>query len=142
MEFRIVNIIDGLPTFEVPVNKIWEQCQIGGSIEVKDPIKYITDRQRRWYKGICLPTLSKNDENAETVAWWDTEVKKTCNGLEYLKKEIFFLDIYGGGRFPIGRLTTSGVGVRNMTKFIEEILSKSVEKGWPVSPPDPELRSK
>jgi len=88
-----------------------------------------------------LRELVKNDENGETVGWWDTELKRECNGLALLKKEIFFMDDSAGNRVGVGRLTTKGVGKRNMTLFIEEILSKAMEKGWNVSPPDPELRS-
>ena len=98
-------------------------------------------QQRKWYKGVCLRDLVKNDENGETKAWWDVEVKKECGGLAYLKKEIFFFEDGAGGRFGVGRLTTRGVGKRNMTAFIEEILSKAMVKGWPIGAPNPELRA-
>lgn len=128
--------IDNQPAFEKPLTEIIDEVKPGGAIKVLTPAEYITDRQRRWYKGVCLRELVKNDENGETAEWWDTEVKKRCGGLSYLKKEIFFLD---NGQ-AVGRLTTSGVGKKNMTNFIEEILSKAMEFGWPVSPPDPDLR--
>ena len=57
-----------------------------------------------------------------------------------LKKEIFFIDDGTGGRIGVGRLTIKGVGKRNMTAFINEILSKSLSKGWDISPPDEDLR--
>ena len=44
--------------------------------------------------------------------------------------------------FKLDRLTTKGVGKRNMTNFIEEILSQAIHKGWPVSAPDSDLRRK
>lgn len=139
MEYKILNIINSEPTFEVPLSKIWEACQKGGAVKILDPAEYITDQQRRWYKGICLPALVKWDENGETLGWWDTEVKRQCNGLALLKKEIFYLDSETG-RIGIGRLTTKGVGVKKMKGFITEILSKAVANGWPLSEPDPELR--
>ena len=90
---------------------------------------------------MCLRDLVKHDENGESAGWWDTEVKKKCNGLALLKKQIFFIEDSFGVKTGIGRLTTKGVGKRNMTAYIEEILAKSLEYGWPISPPDPDLRS-
>ncbi len=133
-------MIDGQPTFTVSINEILSGLKLGGVLKTLTEAEYITDRQRRWYKGVCLTQLVKSDENGETAAWWDTEVKKECDGLGLLKKEIFFFEDGAGGRFGVGRLTTKGVGKRNMTQFIEEILSKSVEKGWAISPPDKDLR--
>jgi len=146
---EVISIIDGEPTFKTPINEILAavkeemlKCEHGEVFEYKrlSHIKYITDRQRRWYKGVCLRDLVKNDENGETKGWWDTEVKKHCNGLALLKKEIFFIDDGSGGRIGIGRLTTKGVGKRCMTAFIEEILSKSMARGWNIGSPDPDLR--
>ena len=142
MEYPVINIIDGQPTFEKPLHVLLSTLKKGGALKVLDPLEYITERQRRWYKGVCLPSLVRADENGETAAWWDTEVKRLCNGLEYLKKEVFFYDLVDGQRLGVGRLTTKGVGVGNMTKFIEEILSQAISRGWPISPPDPDLRSK
>ena len=139
--YEVKSIVDGQPTFEKPVSEIFADLKEGGAVKTLTPLEYITDQQRKWYKGICLRDLVKHDENGETKAWWDTEVKKVCNGLEYLKKEIFFFEDGAGGRFGVGRLTTRGVGKKNMTAFIEEILSKAVEKGWPIGAPDPELRA-
>ena len=137
---EVIAIFDGEPTFERPLNLILAELKVGGALKTMTPLEHITDRQRKWYKGICLPALAKNDENGETVGWWDVEVKKLCKGLDYLKKEIFFIDDGAGGRFGVGRLTTKGVGKKNMTLFIEEILSQAMAKGWPVGEPDPELR--
>ncbi len=114
-------------------------------IKVLTEAEYITEQQRRWYKGVCLPYLVKNDENGETADWWDTEVKSKCKGLAYLKKEGIVVELKLGDeitRITIGRLTTKGVGKKNMTNFIEEILSQSPTYEWGISPPDKELRSK
>lgn len=136
--FRVKEIIDNQPTFAIPLSEILSCLKIGGAIKILSPKEYITEGQRNWYKGVCLPALVKNDENGETLAWWDREIKSVCNGLEYLKKEWVFLE---DGSF-VARLTTRDVGRKNMRLFIEEILSKAVERGWPVSAPDPELRRK
>ena len=137
---EVISIIEGEPTFTIPLTDILSELVPGGAIKTLTPLEHITDRQRRWYKGICIRDLVRNDENGETAGWWDTEVKKECNGLALLKKEIFFIDDVSGGRIGIGRLTTKGVGKKNMTLFIEEILSKSMEQGWNIGPPDPDLR--
>jgi len=131
-------MVNGQPAFGVKMSEILGQLEQGGGLKVLTPVEYITDQQRKWYKGICLPWLMKHDENQESREWWDMEVKSLCNGLGLLKKEIFFLG-YGNS---VGRLTTKGVGVKNMTQFIEEILAMSVTKNWGISPPDKELRKK
>ena len=138
--YPVISVIDGQPCFEKPLDLILGDLRQGGAIKTLTPLEAITDRQRRWYKGVALRDLVKNDENGEGLAWWDDEVKRVCSGLALLKKEIFFMQSDSGQKIPVGRLTTKGVGKRNMTLFIEEILSKSMEKGWDISPPDPELR--
>ncbi|KKN77660.1 hypothetical protein LCGC14_0357850 [marine sediment metagenome] len=136
-------ILDDGPTFEKPLSEILSELSLGGAIKILSAIDYITDAQRRWYKGVCLPALVKADENGETAEWWDTECKRLCGGLAYLKRDVIFVEIgFAGGKqtVGVGRLTTKGVGIRKMTAFIEEILSQAMQRGWPVSPPDPELR--
>ena len=140
---QVKSVVDGQPTFEKPLQEILAELDVGGAIKTLSPLEYITDRQRRWYKGVCLPALVKHDENGETAGWWDMEVKSKCNGLAYLKKEGVDFELKLGdevSRVTIGRLTTKGVGKRNMTLFIEEILSQAMQRGWLVSEPDPDLR--
>jgi hypothetical protein len=132
--------VSGILTFDKPLKEILSEIKPGGAIKLLDPVAYVTDRQRRWYKGVALPWLAKHDENQESTYWWDDEVKRLCNGLALLKKDIYFMQGVDGQKIPIGRLTTSGVGKRNMTAFIEEILAMSVTKGWGISPPDKDLR--
>lgn len=127
--------------------KIYAECakhkRFG--LRVMAEVEYITEQQRRWYKGVCLPQLVKNDENGETADWWDTEIKSKCKGLAYLKKEGIVVEMRLGdeiARVTIGRLTTKGVGKKNMTNFIEEILSKSSQYGWDIAPPNKTSRSK
>ena len=140
--YEVKSMINDQPTFEVPLGLILAEMGMGYALKILSPTEYITDRQRRWYKGVCLRDLVKNDENGETMGWWDLEVKRQCNGLALLNKEIFYFEDGLGNKIGTGRLTTKNVGRRNMTLFIEEILSKSMELGWDVSPPDPDLRRK
>ena len=90
--YEVQSMVDGQPTFIKPLNGILAELQPGGALKLLTPLEYITDQQRRWYKGICLRDLVKNDENGETVGWWDLEVKRLCNGLALLKKEVFFFE--------------------------------------------------
>ncbi len=142
--YPVITIVGGVPTFEKPLLEILSECKVGGAIKVLSITEYITDRQRRWYHGVCLRDLVANDENGETKDWWDTEVKSKCKGLAYLKKEGIVVELKLGDdiqRVTIGRLTTKGVGKRNMSAYIEEILSQSMNRGWNVSAPDKSLRS-
>ena len=139
--YPVITKVNGQPTFEKPLNAILGDLEVGGAIKHLSPLEAITDRQRRWYKGVCIPGLVKADENGEPAAWWDDEVKRVCSGLALLKKEVFFLESAGGQKIPCGRLTTRGVGKRKMTLFIETILSKSMEKGWNIAPPDSDLKT-
>lgn len=130
-------IVEGLPTFEVPLEDILRQVKLGGALRVLTPLEYHTDRQRRWYKGVALPWLVKHDENRESTACWDREVKRLCDGLNLLKVQYILLD----DGTVVARLTIVDVGKKNMTQFINEILAKSVELNWGLAPPDEELRT-
>lgn len=131
---EVKQMIDGQPTFDKPLADILGELKAGGAIKTLSPVEYHTDRQRRWYKGVCLKGLS--EWNGDTVDEWDLRLKALCNGNELLKKETIYL---GPGTSCV-RLTIVGVGKRNLTAFIENILSKAIEMDWPVTPPDPELR--
>ena len=133
--YQVQLIVDGGPTFEVPLRDILAELKEGGALQTLSPLEYHTDRQRRWYKGVCLRGLS--DWNGDTKDEWDLRLKALCNGNELLKKEAIYLGI----GMTCTRLTIVGVGKRNMTAYIENILSKAIEMEWPVSPPDPELRT-
>lgn len=136
MLYPVIDIINDLPTFEVPLLEILKTLKRGGAIKILTPAEYHTERQRRWYKGICLAGLSF--WNGETKEWWDAKLKNECFGAELLKKEEW-LDLETGEKRS--RLTIKGVGKKKMTAFIENILSKAVEMDWPITAPDPDLRS-
>lgn len=122
--------------FEKPIEDIAAEVPEGGALKILDPVEYITDRQRRWYKGTALTHLVKHDENKNSKAWWDMRVKKLCDGLNLLKIE--YKEWFDGT--VTARLTTKDVGKKNMTQFIKEILAMSVEKNWGLVDPDPKLR--
>jgi hypothetical protein len=132
--YQVKAIIDNMPTFEKPLADILSDLVVGGAIKTLTPLEHHTDRQRRWYRGVCLKGLS--EWNGDTVDEWDLRLKAECNGNELLKSETIYL---GPGTSCI-RLTIVGVGKKNLTTYIENILSKAIEMNWPVTPPDPELR--
>jgi hypothetical protein len=136
-----IKLIDNKPTFSkdgapVHLKDLLASMQHGGAVKVLTPLESHTDRQRRWYKGVCLTGLS--DWSGDTKDEWDLRLKAECNGNELLKKESI---LYADGQICT-RLTIIDVGKRKMTQFIENILSLAITKDWPVTPPDPELRSK
>jgi len=131
---RVITFIDNEPTFEKPLTEILAELTTGGALKTLSPLEYHTDRQRRWYKGVCLKGLS--DWNGDTKDEWDLRLKAECNGNELLKNE----NIYLGSGKSCKRLTIVGVGKKNLTAYIENILSKAIEMSWPVTPPDPDLR--
>ncbi|KKK82631.1 hypothetical protein LCGC14_2801460 [marine sediment metagenome] len=132
--YPVIAVTDEGPTFSQPLSSILSRLQVGGAIRTLGPVEHVTDRQRAWYRGICLLRLS--DWNGDTVDEWDLRLKAECNGVELLKSE----KIYLGVGMTCTRLTIVGVGVRNMTQFIENVLSKGIEMNWPISAPDKELR--
>lgn len=95
--------------------------------------EYITDRQRRWYKGVCLKGLS--EWNGDTVDEWDYRLKIECGS------EIFKVIKYQYGDMVYWKPESiANKTKKQMTEFIENILSKAITENWPVYPPDPDLR--
>ena len=142
MEHKVIEMIDGQPTFLKPLQDILKECKKGGALKILDPLEYHTEQQRKWYKGICLKKCL-SDWNGETVDEWDLRLKAECNGNELLKTQrIPIYSMLSGKKelLFVERLTIIGVCKRNLTQFIENILSKAITENWPVTPPDKELR--
>ena len=142
MEANITGRDNKQPLIDRPWDDIFDACEVGGLVKVLSPLEYHTDRQRRWYKGVCLTGLA---DGGMSKMWWDMELKRHCDGLKLLKKEILLTD----NGTPLGRLTLVGVGKKNLTQFIENILDKNTDEpfkakhNWPyIPPPDAELRKK
>lgn len=129
----VITVIDEIPTFDKPLSEILSVLKVGGAIKTMTPLEHHTDRQRRWYKGVCLTGLC--DWNGDTKGEWDLVLKALCGG-GLLNTE----DIYLTGGHVYQRMTIVGVGKKNMTEFIENILAKAIEMEWPVTAPDPDLR--
>ena len=71
--YPIVSIVDGQPTFKVPVSEIWESCKLGGCVHILDQAEFITEGQRKWWKGVLLPALAK--DSGDSVSYWETRLK-------------------------------------------------------------------
>ena len=135
MIHEVKNIIDDQPCFEIPLDEILATLRMGGALEVLSPVKYHTARQRRWYKGVAIVKLHL--WNGDTMLEWDKRLKDECGGAELLKREKW-LDEDGVEKM---RFTTVGVGKKNFTQFIQNILSTSIKKKWPCPAPNPDLRT-
>jgi len=132
--YPVVSIINDQPTFEKMLSEIIADLVVGGALKTLTPLEYHTDQQRKWIKGVCLKGLS--DWNGDTEAEWDLRLKALCGGNELLRKETIYL----GPGTTCERLTIVGVGKKNLTKYMENIISKGIEMEWPITPPDKNLR--
>jgi len=132
--FKVVSVIGGNPTLEKPLNAILSQLELGGGLEVLDPLKCHTAHQRAWVKCVAIPTLA--DWSGYTEEWWDDHLKKECKGAALLKKQTYTM---ADGTI-VTRFTIIGVGKRNLTKYIQEIIDKAIEMGWPLDAPEKDLR--
>ena len=141
--YEVKSVVDGQPTFVKRLDEILADLKVGGALQTLSPLEHISARQRRWYKGICLPAIVKADKDKRPVEWWDFEIKRLCGGDKHLKQMLYYIVTWDRkDSYPLVRLTTTGVGKRNMTAFIEEIIKVAAEQDWPVSPPDSALRKK
>lgn len=134
--YEVVSVVDGEPTFAVPLSLIWPEFQIGGALVVWSPEDFITDRQRRWWKGVLLPALV--NDTGDSKAWWETQLKTQVMP-DRFKPEIYTID---GEKFGVVPSITT-LGKRAMAELIDGSIQYLHEHGfgW-VTPPDITLRSK
>lgn len=103
------------------------------AIKVMNEDEWMTDRQRSWFKGVCCKGLS--GWNGETLEEWSDRLKGECGS------EIFKLNTYeiaGKKHYRFDSITSKSK--KQITEFIENILSRAITMDWPVYPPDPDLR--
>lgn len=132
--FPITEMIDGLPCLPVPIEEVWSQCVRGGSLEVHTPLEYITNQQRKWWKGVLLPALAK--DNGESVHQHETRLKLTVMPDEF---QPFYITVLNQ-IFPIIPSITI-LGKKKMNIMIEGSVAQCHENGfmW-VTLPDKDLR--
>lgn len=70
---EVIDIIDGLPTFAVPLETILAECERGGAVKILSPAQFITEQQTRWWKGVLLPALAKDNGDSKTA--WEIKLK-------------------------------------------------------------------
>jgi hypothetical protein len=73
--YPLITRIDEVNTFEKPIDMIGQEVKPGGAIQVLDADEYITEQQRRWWKGILLKSLS--NDTGDSIHWWETYLKRT-----------------------------------------------------------------
>lgn len=134
--YEVVSIVDDEPSFTVPLSLIWPEFQIGGALVVWSPEDFITERQRRWWKGILLPALVA--DSGDSVACWETRLKLAVLP-EKFQPQTYKID---GHEYAIVPSITK-LGKRDMMALIDGSIQYLHEQGfgW-VTPPDAALRSK
>jgi hypothetical protein len=74
MSYRVEYIINGEPIFAgITIESILSELQMHGALKVLSPTEYISDQQRRWWKGVLLPEVAK--DSGESVAQWELRLK-------------------------------------------------------------------
>ena len=132
--FEVISIIDGQPCFKKRLPEILAELKVGGAIKTLTPLEHITDRQRKWFKGILLPALAK--DSGDSVGYWETKLKLAVLPDEFAP---FYVPI-GKQIFPVIPSITI-LSKKKMNILIEGSVDKCHDWGfvW-VTLPDKELR--
>jgi hypothetical protein len=132
--YRVHSIIDGQPTFDVPLTTILAELKAGGALEVLSPAEYLTGQQVRWWKGVLLPSLAK--ETGESVSIWETRLKLAVLPDDF-KAE--YVSVDGRPYATIPSITR--LGKRKMAQLIDGAVAQCHEWGFSwVTLPDNELK--
>jgi len=132
MLHEVMDVIDDQPCFEQPLADILAELKRGGALQTLSPAEYLTARQVRWWKGVLLPALSK--DNGESKRWWEIKLIEDIfpDDIEYVK--------FKNRMFPVAPSITS-YGKKKMTELIEESIPTLHKWGFEwATYPDPELR--
>ena len=132
--FQVTSMVNGVPHFDVPLSEILLKCRYKGSLEVHTPLEHITDQQRKWWKGVLLPALSK--DTGDAIPYHETRLKLKVMPDEF---QPFYVSI-GRQLFPIIPSITI-LGKKKMNTMIEGSVAQCHEDGlmW-VTLPESELR--
>ncbi len=71
--YPVITTVDGIPAFSKPLNEILAELKEGGALEILTPAEYITEQQRKFWKGVLLPALAK--DSGDTVTEWESRLK-------------------------------------------------------------------
>ena len=133
---QVVSLRDGQPVFDKPLPELLKQCVPGGALTILTPLEYISEQQRKWWKGILLPALSK--DTGDSIGWWETTLKLAVMPDEFTP---FYVPI-GKQVFPLIPSITK-LSVKKMNQLIEGAVAHCRDDlglMW-VTLPDKELRS-
>ena len=130
--YQAIDYIDDMPTFEKPVMDIVAEVPRGGALKVLTVLEYHTEQQRKWWKGVLLKALSK--DNGETVRQWETKLI-----MAIFPEDVKYIAI-NNQVFPVAESITN-YGKKKMNRLIEESVAQCHEWGfnW-VTLPDSDLR--
>lgn len=141
MTHEVIAMINGTPTFKVPLDEILAKLDMGWAIKLLSPEKYISERQIAWWKGVLLPALS--EDTGDSKEYWETRLKLAVKPDQFVPfyitigKQIFpcIPSITKLSRKQMGELMEGSVDhLRDEKLYHDQFL-------W-VTMPDPELRSK
>jgi hypothetical protein len=132
--YPAITIIDGEPTFAIPLKEILAEVKMGGALKVLSPLEYITGQQIAWWKGILLPALAK--DSGDSVGYWETKLKLAVLPDDFVP---FYVPL-GKQVFPIIPSITI-LSKKKMNLLIEGAVEKCWEWGFEwVTLPDKELK--
>ena len=80
------NVIDGQNSFPKPVQEIAAEVTPNGYLVVMDEDEYITDQQRKWWKGILLKHLAR--DTGDSPHWWETHLKRAVMPDKFMRMPI------------------------------------------------------
>jgi hypothetical protein len=133
---KVLSVIDGQPMFDKPLPEFLSQCEAGGIIQLLTATEYISDQQRKWFKGILLPALAK--DTGDSIAWWETTLKTQVMPDEFAPVYVAI----GKQVFPVIPSITK-LSVKKMNTMIEGAVAYLRDECglmW-VTLPDKELRA-
>ncbi len=70
---QVKSMIGNQPTFEKPLSEILSELKVGGALKTLTPIEYITEQQRKWFKGVLLKGLAEH--TGDSVEYWEAKLK-------------------------------------------------------------------
>ena len=132
---KVTSIRDGQPIFDKPLKELLDQCVPGGALQVLTPLEYITEQQRRYWKGVLLPALAK--DSGDSVESWETRLKMAVMPDEFAPRSV----TVGKSEYYIIPSITK-LSKKKMNELIEGSVAQCHEWGlmW-VALPDSELRT-
>ena len=143
--YEVQTVIDKQPTFTKPIEFILAHvkaeilnCKHGGAFKFKalSAAEYWSDQQRKFWKGILLPALSK--DTGDSIAWWEAELKTKVMPDDF---KPIFVDIDGETFATIPSITT--LSKKKMNQMVEGSVAYCRDEcglQW-VTLPDSSLRT-